>query len=81
MTTIELIGAAISGGVVTKTLDFFVRNRKETRIDFSLMLEELRKDNSYLREQNMKYLETIDELRKELGEMQAQIHLLEAKSE
>ena len=83
MTTIELIAAAISGGVVTKIFDFILKNRrenrKENRIDFNLMLEELRKDNSYLRDQNPKYLQTIVELRKVQGEMQAKIHLLEVK--
>lgn len=68
---LEIIAAAIGGGAITKTLDFFLGRRKENRGDFEAIINRWSEDNERLRVREKELLERVIELEKQVSILQS----------
>ena len=80
---IEIIIAALSGGVLTQVFTFILNRdkAKETaeKNDFQTIVEQWQSDNKRLREENQKHLQTQNDLYKKLAEHERKISALNTK--
>lgn len=80
---IEIIIAALSGGVLTQVFTFILNRdkAKETaeKNDFTTIVEQWQSDNKRLREENQKHLQTQNDLYKKLAEHERKISALNTK--
>ena len=80
---IEIIIAALSGGVLTQVFTFILNRdkAKETaeKNDFTTIVEQWQSDNKRLREENEKHLQTQNDLYKKLADHERKISALNTK--
>ena len=80
---IEIIIAALSGGVLTQVFTFILNRdkAKETaeKNDFQTIVEQWQSDNKRLREENEKHLQTQNDLYKKLADHERKISALNTK--
>lgn len=80
---IEIIIAALSGGVLTQVFTFILNRdkAKETaeKNDFQTIVEQWQSDNKRLRDENQKHLQTQNDLYKKLAEHERKISALNTK--
>lgn len=74
---LEIIAAAIGGGAITKTLDFFLGRRKENRGDFEAIINRWSEDNERLRIREKELLERVIELERQVTILQNSIELMQ----
>lgn len=80
---IEIIIAALSGGVLTQVFTFILNRdkAKETaeKNDFQTIVEQWQSDNKRLRDENQKHLQTQNDLYKKLADHERKISALNTK--
>ena len=80
---IEIIVAALGGGVLTQVFTFILNREKakETaeKNDFTTIVEQWQSDNKRLRDENEKHLQTQNDLYKKLAEHERKISALNTK--
>jgi hypothetical protein len=76
---IEIIVAALGGGVLTQVFTFIINWQKAEKDDFTTIVDQWQNDNKRLREENQKHLQTQNDLYKKLAEHERKISALNTK--